>query len=67
MMPTIGRIVIYNHGGQEFPAIVTSVIGDQVNLTLFTDHLTASNAGLVQRLNVREGTEVGTWRWPTRA
>lgn len=59
MKPSIGRIVLYQYGGQVLPAIVVEVRDDGLTLTVFTPMPFAAH-------RVREGTEPGTWRWPER-
>jgi hypothetical protein len=73
MKPTIGRIVIYNDGARDFPAIVTRVHSDTcVNLAVFDDstptthYLTSVLHESTAPTTIPATTPVNIWRWPSR-
>lgn len=68
-IPSIGRIVHYQYEDHERPseervaaAVVTAVRGTRVSLKIITD---APGQDL-HKVNVRPGSEPGTWSWPPR-
>jgi len=63
MTPTLGRIVHYNKNGTYVPAIVVAVGEISLSLQVFSDTHDGSDFHAL----VIEGTELGTWKWPTRA
>jgi hypothetical protein len=65
--PTMGRIVFYRNLGEESPAIITLVHGNEiVNLTVFKDGLSSSPVSEVPHEEVIGESDEHVWRWPPR-
>jgi hypothetical protein len=77
MKPTIGRIVhykltddeisnldgIHNNKMSLLPAIITTVWSDTcINVQVFVD----GHKGSFWKTSINEGSEAGSWSWPTR-
>lgn len=64
MKPTSGRIVHFHHQGAVWPAIVTSVNHDHIDLVVFGFRKRA--AQIFENVRMDESSEPAdlTWSWP---